>query len=110
MKKILITGSNGMLASRIISIMREKDYFIIGCDINKSDNNLDYFQLCNLSSEEDIKLFISKLNTKNLFPDILINNAAIDFVPFDNEQSDGLDFNDFNKNVNIEITIFISDA
>lgn len=87
MKKILITGCNGNLASSIISYLKRK-YVIIGCDVHDSFNNcaqesIEYYKV-DLSEPEEIFNLIQKLKSSNLIPDIILNNAAIDSVPSSN--------------------------
>jgi NAD(P)-dependent dehydrogenase (short-subunit alcohol dehydrogenase family) len=110
-KKILITGSNGKLANRIISILKKKDYFIIGCDkFNSNLKGLDFFKKVNLISEKEVDSFLKEIVKKNLIPDIIINNAAIDSVPSDKKISDGLNYDEFDDifKVNVKSPLIIS--
>ena len=52
----------------------------------------------------------SKLKDLKKFPNVLINNAAIDFVPSTESDQTGLDFSDFDKiiNVNVKAPLFLS--
>lgn len=61
MKKILITGSSGLVGTHLTKKCIEKGYFVIGCDINPPKNFADvnsyyfkYIQM-DLTKEENIK-------------------------------------------------------
>jgi len=119
MKKILITGCNGNLAKTIIPVLIENNFYVIGCDIHNIDSiqtkgsvNLGlckYFN-CDLSEEADIIILMKKLKNEKLYPEYLINNAAIDFVPSDKKIENGLDMSNFDKilKVNVKAPILLS--
>lgn len=116
---IFITGCNGNLATYLVNELSMRGFRIIGCDVDstKSDRTKnsvslgmnEYFQ-CDLSNTEEISLLSRKLKKLEKYPNILINNAAIDFVPTAESDKTGLDFSDFDKiiNVNIKAPLFLS--
>ena len=116
---IFITGCNGNLSSYLLNELSKRSFRIIGCDIDsntseRSKNSIslginEYFQ-CDISNNHEINLLSAKLEKLQIFPNILINNAAIDFVPTTESDKTGLDFSDFDKiiNVNIKAPLFLS--
>lgn len=81
-EKILITGSNGYLATHLVNGLSAK-YDIIGCDIHTaSKNNCAHYFECNFLEGGSIHSLVNKLILNELIPDIVINNAALDSVPF----------------------------
>jgi NAD(P)-dependent dehydrogenase (short-subunit alcohol dehydrogenase family) len=91
-KYSLITGAGGLLGEQHARALLEIKSNIILTDINKKKiNNLyktlkkdyPYSKILNLymnvSSEKSVKMTFLKLKKKNIFVDILINNAAIDY-------------------------------
>ncbi len=118
MKKILITGCNGNLASTIIPVLKKLNFEILGCDIHNSNSvqtlktikyGLNEYICCDLSNENDIISLISNLK-KSTFPSYLINNAAIDFVPTINKEENGLDISNFDNlmKVNVKAPLILS--
>ena len=103
MKTILITGCNGNLAATIIPILLNLNFKVLGCDIHDSNSiqtletiklGLNEYSKCNLSNENEIMSLINIFEQSG-FPNYLINNAAIDFVPNVNSEEDGLDISNF---------------
>jgi NAD(P)-dependent dehydrogenase (short-subunit alcohol dehydrogenase family) len=118
MKKILITGCNGNLASTIIPLLVKLKFKVFGCDIHNIESiqtkssielGLSKYIKCDLSNEIEISELINNLKKRD-FPEYLINNAAIDFVPNNNKEEDGLDISNFDKlmHVNIKAPILLS--
>lgn len=118
MKTILITGCNGNLAATIIPVLKKLNFEILGCDIQKSDSvktletvklGLNKYISCDLSKENEIMSLINNFN-QSTFPNYLINNAAIDFVPTSNNEEDGLDISDFDNlmKVNVKAPLILS--
>lgn len=116
---IFITGCNGNLATFLVNELSMRGFRIIGCDIDsitseRTKNSIslginEYFQ-CDISNIEEINLLSIKLEKLEIYPNILINNAAIDFVPTTESDKTGLDFSDFDKiiNVNVKAPLFLS--
>ena len=111
MKKLFITGCNGKLSQYLISVLC-KDYKIIGCDVHKASKskNIIYYKI-DLSKLKSLEILIDSLITENNFPDILINNAAIDSVPKENEISNGFDLENFEDifHINLRAPIYLID-
>ena len=83
MKNVLLTGSTGTLGEKIIEILKENNYNIIGTynsNENKALEIKNKYQIelikCNLQNEKDINNLVDKVITKYKKIDILINNAA----------------------------------
>lgn len=83
MKNVLLTGSTGTLGEKIIEILKENNYNVIGT-YNSNENkaleikNKYRIELikCNLQNEKDINNLVDKVIAKYKKIDILINNAA----------------------------------
>jgi len=85
-KKVLVTGSNGLLGQAMVRIFRE-DYFVMGCDISGESFNTDFpehefFQL-DLTQRDKVQKFFSKNK-----PDVIINTAAFTDVDKSEEKRD----------------------
>ena len=88
-KVCLITGGAGFLGKKYCEFFLKKNYVVLCIDNNKKNlnsiksiksKNLIVYQ-CDITKEKRVeKLF--KLIKKSFFVDVLINNAAIDAVPF----------------------------
>jgi len=118
MKTILITGCNGNLAATIIPILLNLNFKVLGCDIHDSNSiqtlettklGLNEYSKCNLSNENEIMSLINIFEQSG-FPNYLINNAAIDFVPNINSEEDGLDISNFDNlmKVNVKAPLILS--
>jgi len=86
LKKVLITGSNGLLGQTMVKIFRN-DYFVIGCDLTGSSFNTkfpenEYLQL-DLTQREKVQK-----NLSEIMPDIIINTAAFTDVDKSEEKRD----------------------
>lgn len=83
MKNVLLTGSTGTLGEKIIEILKENNYNVIGTynsNENKALEIKNKYQIelikCNLQNEKDINNLVDKVIAKYKKIDILINNAA----------------------------------
>ena len=85
-KKILITGSNGLLGQAMVRIFRD-DYSVIGCDLAGESFNSDYpeeeYHPLDLTQRDKVQKFFAK--TK---PEIIINTAAFTDVDKSEEKRD----------------------
>jgi dTDP-4-dehydrorhamnose reductase len=75
-KRILITGSNGLLGQKLVHLLLRRDDFLIfacskGANRISEKNGYTYFEL-DISSEEEVKKIMSDLK-----PDVIINTAAM---------------------------------
>jgi gluconate 5-dehydrogenase len=119
-KYILITGINGYLAKRILFYITNFTSFeVIGLDIHEEseDITIDSYNLglkfyfkCDLRVEQSIKETINSFSNRNIFPVVLINNAAIDSIPKNNSKSTGLEFDSFDDifSVNVKAPIILA--
>ena len=88
-KVCLITGGAGFLGKKYCEFFLKKNYLVLCVDNNK--NNLKTVQSinskylftyeCDITNEEKVKKLF-ELIKKSFFVDVLINNAAIDAIPF----------------------------
>jgi dTDP-4-dehydrorhamnose reductase len=86
LKKVLITGSNGLLGQAMVRMFR-KDYFVIGCDLTGESFNTkfpenEYFQL-DLTQREKVQKMLSRIE-----PEIIINTAGFTDVDKSEEKRD----------------------
>lgn len=72
-KKIIITGSEGLLGKSFRKYAEKKGYTVFSIDIKKIKRK-NYFK-CDITNENSVKLTINKIIKKNNV-DILINNAS----------------------------------
>ena len=88
---ILITGASGFLGLQYSKFLCEQGAKVYGIDLNenkkitnlkKKYKNFKFYK-CDITSEKDLKIMSNKLFKKNV-PTVLINNAALDFSPDDN--------------------------
>tara|TARA_B100000989_G_C19433648_1_gene424164 strand:+ start:133 stop:888 length:756 start_codon:yes stop_codon:yes gene_type:complete len=117
MNKLLITGCNGNLASYLIQHIDKKNNIkIIGCDLQEKLNFVDgvdpdniIYKKTDLRSIDSINELIDFLKENDFFPNIIINNAALDSVPNTNNYSDAIDIENFHNffNVNLKAPILL---
>ncbi len=89
---ILITGAAGFLGLQYSKFLCEQGAKVYGIDLNENKKIINLkkkfknykFHKCNITSEKDLKSLTNKLFKKNV-PTVLINNAALDFSPDDND-------------------------
>lgn len=86
MKKILVTGSNGLLGQSIVRKFYN-DYYLLGCDLASNSYNVlyplkEYHQL-DLTKRDKIQKYFSQFK-----PDIIINTAAYTNVDKSEEERD----------------------
>lgn len=72
-KKIIVTGSEGLIGYSLVNFLRLKKNKVFGIDIIKK-SKINYFK-CDITNEEQVNNSFSKIFEKNKI-DILINNAA----------------------------------
>ena len=91
-KVILITGGAGFLGKKYCQFFLKKKFTVLCVDNDiKKIKTLDNLRLknlytfkCDISDENQIKKLFQDIN-KSFFVNVLINNAAIDAVPFKKE-------------------------
>lgn len=85
----LITGGAGFLGLKYCEFFLKKNYVVLCVDNNKKNlqtvkyiNSKNFFVYeCDISKEKNVKNLFEKIN-KSFPVNVLINNAAIDAVPF----------------------------
>ena len=84
----LITGGAGFLGKKYCEFFLKKGFVVLCIDNDKSKliktyTNKKNFKLftCDITKEKSVSKLFNKIN-KNFFVNVLINNAAIDAVPF----------------------------
>jgi NAD(P)-dependent dehydrogenase (short-subunit alcohol dehydrogenase family) len=88
-KRCIITGGTGFLGRQYCQEFIKNGYFVFCVDINqqKLKNIKKIYKKkieiinCNISSEESVRNMYKKIG-KNKYFDVIINNAAIDAVPY----------------------------
>lgn len=97
-KNLIITGGSGFLGKQIIEAFENVGSKIIVLDINKPKKigNFDYYK-CDITNELLVKSISKKILKKYKKVDILINNAASDYIP----NKKNKDFSLENLNLNI---------
>ncbi len=81
-KNVIITGGNGFIGKQISKafLNQGSKVFILDLRIFKSNNRINFFKT-DITKSEQIYRILNFFKTKNIKPDILINNAAIDYKP-----------------------------
>ena len=81
-KNIVLTGGSGFLGEQIIEAFKLAGSNIIILDIKKpkKSNNTEYYK-CDITKESQVKNIAKKILKKYKKVDVLINNAASDYVP-----------------------------
>ena len=97
-KNVVLTGGSGFLGKQIIEAFKLSGSNIIIIDIKrpKSLDNIQYYK-CDITNENQVKKIAKKIVKKNKKVDVLINNAASDYVP----KGKSNDFSLENLNLNI---------
>ena len=110
-KVCLVTGGAGFLGQKYCDFFLKKGFKVLCVDNNKtklqklnntkSKNFKIYF--CDITKEKSVKKLFKKIN-KNFFVNVLINNAAIDAVPFSNKSKTKFPtISDWDKEINVSL-------
>ena len=81
-KNIILTGGSGFFGKQIVEAFKLSGSNIIILDVKKplKVNNVDYYK-CDITKENQVRNVAKKILKKNKKIDILINNAASNYVP-----------------------------
>ena len=88
----LITGGAGFLGQKYCEFFLKNNYVVLCVDNNKKNlqsvkhiNSKSFFVYeCDITKEKNVKNLFEKIN-KSFLVNVLINNAAIDAIPFKNK-------------------------
>ena len=80
-KNIIITGGNGFLGGQITDALLKEQANVFVIDIKKSKKkSIKYFN-SDITNEQELRKILEFFKKKKIKIDVLINNAAIDYVP-----------------------------
>ena len=96
-KVIILTGGSGFLGQQIVQAFNSTQSKIIILDINKPKNNKAKFYKCDITKEKEVMSVSKNIMKKYKKIDVLINNAASDYVP--NKKKDKLSLEHFNFDI-----------
>ena len=79
MKKVLITGNRKGIGRFLTEKFLENGYFVVGCSRQESDLVADNYKhmVCDVNDNNNIVQLFRILKEKDIYIDILINNAGI---------------------------------
>ena len=103
-KIIILTGGSGFLGQQIVNAFRSTKSKIIILDIIKPKNNKAKFYKCNITNENEVLTIAKKIKNKYKKIDILINNAASDYIPNQKKEKlslENLKFDVWKKDLNV---------
>tara|TARA_X000000950_G_C13907670_1_gene657629 strand:+ start:2366 stop:3118 length:753 start_codon:yes stop_codon:yes gene_type:complete len=108
-KNVILTGGAGFIGSHWVKLLIKNNYNVIVFDCKKSNEfkinsnkYIDYFQI-DITNEMSIKKIFNKLKNKTIYA--LLNNAAIDSVPFKTIKDNHLpDVAQWNHELNVSLT------
>ena len=108
-KNVILTGGSGFLGKQIIKGFLKTNSNIFILDIKKptiKSNKIKFFN-CDITDEKKVKNVSKKIGAKKI--DILINNAARDYVPKKNKKN--LSFENFDiKKWNQDLSVGLGGA
>ncbi len=103
-KNIVLTGGSGFLGQQIVEAFKFTSSNIIILDIKKPNNNNAKFYKCDITKENEVKKVSHKIIKNHKKIDVLINNAASDYVPGKNKNDLSLEnfkLNIWKKDLNV---------
>ena len=99
-KNIILTGGSGFLGKQIANSFLKNKSNVYILDIKKpsfKSKNIVYFK-CDITDENQVKEVVKKIKSKKI--DILINNAANDYVPIKTKRKITFENFEINKWIN----------
>ncbi len=106
-KNIILTGGSGFLGKQIASSFIKNNSNVYILDIKKpsfKSKKIFYFN-CDITDENQVKEVVKKLKSKKI--DILINNAANDYVPVKTKKKvtfENFDINKWSNDLKVGLT------
>mgnify|MGYP001172061790 CR=1 FL=1 len=105
-KNIILTGGSGFLGKQITNAFKTVGSNVIILDIKKphTEKKIEYYK-CDITNENEVKEIAKKITKKKKI-DVLINNAASDYVPSGSNKDFSLE--NFNLNIwnkDIEVSL-----
>lgn len=77
-KIVIVTGSSGGIGMAICKKFKQKDYIVLGIDIQQKDNSyIDYFYNMDISNQQNIDVLVDDVTNRYKKVNCLINNAGI---------------------------------
>lgn len=108
-KTVIITGGNGFLGSQFVKAFIEKDSNVLILDItkNKKKHPRLFNYKCDITNDASLSTVSKEIYKKFKKIDVLINNAAIDHLPKQKNNSNKLedfDLDKWNNEINVGLT------
>ena len=106
-KNVILTGGSGFLGKQIANSFLKNNSNVYILDIKKPSlktKKIFYFK-CDITDEYQVMEVVKKLKTKKI--DILINNAAIDYVPVKTKKKitfENFDINKWDNDLKVGLT------
>ena len=106
-KNVILTGGSGFLGKQIANSFLKNNSNVYILDIKKpslKSKKIFYFK-CDITDEYQVMEVVKKLKTKKI--DILINNAAIDYVPVKTKKKitfENFDINKWDNDLKVGLT------
>ena len=80
-KTIIITGGSGFLGNQIVEAFLKEKAKVFIVDLKKPKNKLAKYFKADVSNEKELRNILNFFKKKKIKIDVLINNAAIDYIP-----------------------------
>ena len=80
-KNIIITGGNGFLGSQIVDALQNEGANVYVIDIKKPKKKSAKHFVSDITNESELEKILKFFKLRKIKIDVLINNAAIDYVP-----------------------------
>ena len=108
-KTVIITGGNGFLGGQFVKAFLEKESNVLILDIskNKKKHPRLFYYKCDITNEASVARISKEIHKKFKKIDVLINNAAIDHLPNQKNNSNKLEdfaLDKWNNEINVGLT------